>query len=243
MARLCNTLNQPDPVDLYERVVCAMHEFEQRVRYLGLPPDQLRSAHYALCASLDDVVLNTPWGSKSTWTTRSLVATFHQDTLRGERFFDLLAHMRQKPGTFLPVIELMYLCMSLGFQGRYRLSLGGPAELDHLRKETHALIIRQRPASKPDLSPHWKGVTAPHSLSIANVLVWIHAGAVLAIITGLFVWFSLTLNATSDDLLDRMLNVAPTRMPQFALRPLPPPLPISIPPPEAPAPSADHPDL
>src|SRR5262245_29500917 len=63
MARLRNTLNQPDPGDLRERAVSAVRQFEQRARDLGLPIEQLRPAHYALCASLDDVVLNTPWGS------------------------------------------------------------------------------------------------------------------------------------------------------------------------------------
>ena len=41
MARLCNTLNQPDPEALRERVVRAIHEFEQRVRDQGLPLTQI----------------------------------------------------------------------------------------------------------------------------------------------------------------------------------------------------------
>src|SRR5689334_17345032 len=53
LARLRNTLNQPDPGDLHERAVRAMRGFEQHVRDLGLPTEQLRPAHYALCASLD----------------------------------------------------------------------------------------------------------------------------------------------------------------------------------------------
>ena len=63
LARLRNTANQPDPGDLRERAVRAMRGFEQRVRDEGLPAELLPPAHYALCASLDDVVLNTPWGS------------------------------------------------------------------------------------------------------------------------------------------------------------------------------------
>ena len=94
-----------------------------------MPLDQLRPAHYALCACLDDVVLNTPWGSTGAWAARSLVSTFHQEVRSGERFFDLLTQLRQNPGTFLPVLELMYLCLSLGFQGRYRLSPRGQAYL------------------------------------------------------------------------------------------------------------------
>ena len=126
-----------------------------------MPREQLPPAHYALCASLDDVVLNTPWGSTGVWAARSLVSTFHQEVRSGERFFDLLGQMRQNPGTFLPVIELMYLCLSLGFQGQYRLSPRGPGELDRLREEIYAVIVRQRQAAEPELSPHWKGVRRP----------------------------------------------------------------------------------
>ena len=208
LARLRNTSNQPDPGDLLERSLRAMRSFEQRVRDLGLPIELLRPAHYALCASLDDVVLNTPWGSTGTWAARSLVSSFHQEVRSGERFFDLLGQMRQNPGKFLPVIELMYLCMSLGFQGRYRLSPRGPAELDRLREETYALIVRQRQAAEPDLSPHWKGVAAPYRPMRAAVPVWVAASAALAVIAALFVWFSLSLNAASDELFSRMLNCA-----------------------------------
>jgi hypothetical protein len=38
MAQLCTTLNQPDPVDLYERVVRAMQEFEQTCDTWDYPP-------------------------------------------------------------------------------------------------------------------------------------------------------------------------------------------------------------
>ena len=228
LARLRNTLNQPDPGDLRERAVRAMRAFEQRVRDLGIPIEQLPPAHYALCASLDDVVLNTPWGSTGVWAARSLVSTFHQEVRSGERFFELLGQMRQHPGRFLPVIELMYLCMSLGFQGQYRLSPRGPAELDRLREETYALIVRQRPAAEPDLSPHSQGVAAPYRPMRATIPVWVAGSAALAAIAGLFVWFLLSINAASDKLFTRMLNVPPAHMPQLAraapIEPLPPPV-------------------
>jgi type VI secretion system protein ImpK len=232
LARLHNTSNQPDPGDLLERSVRAMRSFEQRVRELGLPIELLRPAHYAICASLDDVVLNTPWGSTGTWAARSLVSSFHQEVRSGERFFDLLGQMRQNPGKFLPIIELMYLCMSLGFQGQYRLSQRGPAELDRLREETYALIVRQRQAPEPDLSPHWKGVVAPYRPMRATVRVWVVASAALALIAALFVWFSLSINAASDELFARMLDVPPTHMPQLArvapIEPLPSPPPPAV---------------
>src|SRR5262245_43093042 len=197
MARLPNTINHPDPGELRERAVRSMHIFERRVRDLDLPRELLPPAHYALCASIDDVVLNTPWGSSGVWDTNSLVSIFHKEVRSGERFFHLLGQMRQNPGVYLPVIELMYLCMSLGFQGQYRLSPRGPAELDRLREETYAVIVRQRQAPEPDLSPHWKGVAAPYRSSRATLPVWVAATIGLAVLALLFVWLSTSLNAAS----------------------------------------------
>src|SRR6516164_2737948 len=208
LARLRNTLNQPDPGDLLDRAVREMRDFEQRVRDLGLPMEQLRPAHYALCASLDDVVLNTPWGSSGAWAARSLVSTFHQEVRSGERFFDLLSQLRQNPGTYLPVLELMYLCLSLGFQGRYRLSPRGPGELDRLREDLYTIIMRQRQAADPALSPHWQGAPAPYRPARIVVPTWVMGAAALAVIGVLFIWFSTGLNAASDDVFAQ-LQAAP----------------------------------
>ena len=134
-------LRQPDPGELRERAIQQVRAFEQAARDGGVPMDQLRPAHYALCASLDDVVLNTPWGSSGAWAARSMVSTFHQEVRSGERFFELLDQLKPNPGNFLPVLELMYLCLSLGFQGQYRLSPRGPGELDRIREDLYTIII------------------------------------------------------------------------------------------------------
>ena len=93
----------------------------------------------------------------------------------------------------------MYLCLSLGFQGRYRLSPRGPGELDRMREDLYTIIVRQRQATDPALSPHWQGVQAPYKPARAVVPTWVMAAAALAVIGGLFVWFSTGLNAASDD--------------------------------------------
>ncbi|MBN8888978.1 MAG: flagellar motor protein MotB [Acetobacteraceae bacterium SCN 69-10] len=234
LARLRNTLNQPDPADLRERATRELRAFEQAARDAGVPIEQLRPAHYALCASLDDVVLNTPWGSTGVWDSRSLVSTFHQEVRSGERFFDLLGQLKQNPGSYLSVLELMYLCLSLGFMGRYRLSPRGPGELEKLREDLYAIIMRQRQAAEPALSPHWEGAAAPYRPARASLPVWVAAVLGVAVVAGLFVWFSGSLNAASDDLLARMMAAPPTQMPQItrAVAVVPPP-----PPPAPPGPT------
>ena len=235
MGRLRNTANQPDPGELRERAVAAMRRFEQETRAANVPMEQVRPAHYALCAALDDVVLNTPWGSQGGWAARSLVSTFHQQVQAGERFFVLLQQMQQTPGTNLPVLELMYLCLALGFQGRYRLSPRGPAEIDRVREELHAVISRQRAAAPdPELSPRWRGAAAPYRPARARVPVWVMGTTVAAVLGGLFLWLSGGVENATDGLLGRAQAAPPASMPQIAraapVRPPPPPPPPAVPP-------------
>lgn len=232
LSRLRNTYSQPDPGDLRERAIQQVRAFEQASRDAGVPMDQLRPAHYALCASLDDVVLNTPWGNSGGWAARSLVSTFHQEVRSGERFFQLLDQLKPNPGNFLPVLELMYLCLSLGFQGQYRLSPRGPGELDRIREDLYTIIMRQRQAADPALSPHWQGAQAPYRPARAVVPTWVMAAAALAVIGLLFVWFSTGLNAASDDVFAQLLGAPMSKMPQIVrVAPVKPPPPPPQPPP------------
>ncbi len=238
MARLRNTVAQPDPGELRERALAAIRRFQKEAQDGGVPMEQLRPAHYVLCASLDDVVLNTPWGAQGGWAARSLVSTFHEQVQAGEHFFVLLGKMRDAPGTALPVLELMYLCLSLGFQGRYRLSPRGPAELDRIREDLHGILVRQRAAQPdPELSPRWRGANAPYRAAKPRLPVWVMATVVLAAIGGLFVWLSGGLETETDALLARAQAAPPAAMPQIAraapVRPPPPPPP---PAPDAPPP-------
>jgi len=230
LARLRNTYSQPDPAELHDKAVRQIRAFEVAAREAGVPAEQIKPAHYALCASLDDVVLNTPWGSAGGWGQRSLVSTFHQEVQSGERFFDVLGKLRESPGTFLPVLELMYLCISLGFQGRYRLSPRGPGELDRLREDLYAVIVRQRgQAAEPALSPHWQGVSVPYRPARAMVPAWVIGSGVLVVLGLLFVWFSTGLNAASDATFQHLLGAPLAKMPAIArAAPVHPPAPTPV---------------
>lgn len=229
LARLRNAANPPDAGDLRERVVREVRAFEQRARDGGVPMELVRPAHYALCATIDDVVLNTPWGGAGDWQARALVATFHHGMTGGDRFFAVLEQMKQTPGTFLPVLELMYCCLALGFMGRHRQSPRGPADLDRAREDLYAVIARQRPPVSPDLSPRWLGLAAPFRRTRGAVPLWVGAAVALASVGAAYGWAATGLNAASDDLYARMLAAPPAAMPAIvrAAAIVPPPAPPS----------------
>ncbi len=189
---------QPDPGRLGDSVIRELRTFELRAREAGIKMDLLRPAHYALCASIDDVVLNTPWGAASGWSRMSLVTSFHNEAGGTDRFFDQLSELRRDPEKFLPVIELMYLCLSFGFMGRLRRSPDPVGELERLRSETNSVIVAQRKTSEPELSPRWKGIVAPPRPSRGRLPVWVVLAAAAGLCGGLFFWVSTALNAQSD---------------------------------------------
>ena len=238
MARLRTTYSQPNALEVRDRALRQVQAFEQAARAANISADQLDKGRFALCASLDDLAQATPWGADGGWASRPLVLSF-RDVLRstqgvqsGVGFFRLLEEVKQNPGTELHVLELMYLCLSLGFQGQYRASRQGPAELDRIREDVYTIILRQRQAAAAELSPHWRGVNAPYKPARAAVPTWVMAAAALAVIGGLFVWFSASLSAASDDTFSKQLAAPLSHMPQIVrLAPVRPP-PVVAPPPE-----------
>jgi type VI secretion system protein ImpK len=215
LARLRNTLSQPDAGDLRERAVRELRRFEETARARQIPLDQLRPAHYALCASLDDVVLDTPWGSQGLWAQRSLVSTFHQEVKSGERFFEVLGQLRQNPGGFLPVLELMYFCLSLGYMGRYRVSPRGVAEIDKLREDTYAVIRRQRATVESGLSPHWMGITAPYRAKRFSIPLWVVAVIALGILAAAYSSFLFSLGRASSAQFEALVTAPPAAVPSI----------------------------
>jgi type VI secretion system protein ImpK len=226
LARLRNVLSVPDPGSLRAHTVQELRRFEEALRQRGIPMEHIRASHYALCASLDDVVRNTPWGGEGPWAAISLVAAFHGEVRSGERFFDVLRQLSQNHGKFLAVIELMYVCMSLGMQGRYRLASNGPAELERLCEETYVLIMRHRRPAERALSPHWEGVSAPHRPLRASVPVWIAAIGGAGLVGLLYTVLTFPLNDGSDRVFDNAVTLPPGHMPAITRsappRPLPP---------------------
>ncbi|MEC9431543.1 MAG: type IVB secretion system protein IcmH/DotU, partial [Pseudomonadota bacterium] len=190
VGRLRNRAQHADPAALRDSVIAEIRGFETRALRAGYPAETVRLARYALCATVDDVVLNTPWGGRSLWARASIVGTFHKETTGGDRVFDLLKRLQEDPGRNRDLLEFLYVCLSLGFEGRLRVEPRGPEKLLAIRAGLAAALRAQRGRADPDLSPHWRGVDRAHRPLSAWTPVWIAAGAALALACAVFFGFS-----------------------------------------------------
>ncbi len=211
------------------RVMQGIDQFERRVAPLGLPPRSVRASKYALCATLDDLVLNTPWGSRSVWTKRSLVGTFFSETWGGNRFFDLLTQVKKDPGVNIDLLELLYCCINLGFEGRYRVDPRGASQLLLLREDLYRLIRAVRGDFERDISPHWRGAQADHRGLATQVPHWVVAVAAAGMLLAVYAVLLFLLNGLSDPAYATLAHLPPNGAISLArvAPPPPPPPPIA----------------
>jgi type VI secretion system protein ImpK len=218
-----------NPDELRDRAMRALQAFEAECRAAQVPDEQLRAGHYALCAALDDCALATPWGQSSSWSGRSLSSTFHQDVRSGERFFDLLAGMQREPGRYRPALEICYWCLSLGMRGRYRLDPRGSGEVERIREGLYQILSQLNGPFERDLSGRWQGVHAPHKGPGRQIPAWVVLTVVVALLAFAWIWASSSVNARSDALQQRLVQLPPGKLPGIERR-APPVAPAAAPP-------------
>lgn len=211
--QLRHSVTHPDPDGLRNRLVRQIREFEECARAKGIPEATVLPARYALCSLLDEAVLGTPWGSETIWSKQGLLITFHKETWGGEKFFQALDRLIAYPSGNLHLLELMYLCLALGFEGRYRVREGGRDQLDAVRERLFQTIRAQRGDAERDLSPHWRGVARRRDPLIHTVPLWVLSAVAGALLLVMFVAFNFWLNRDSEPVFQRIANLgvpAPT---------------------------------
>lgn len=142
---------------LREKLATEIRMFEQRALEASVPQDQVIGARYCLCTVLDETAMQTPWGSNGEWAQHSLLTHFHDETWGGEKYFQLLSRVAQNPQKHLDLLELMYFCIALGFEGRFRVIDNGRGQLETLRQRLATIIQTAKGERERGLSPHWRG--------------------------------------------------------------------------------------
>jgi type VI secretion system protein ImpK len=191
---------QPRDVDhLYARVTGEIEHFTQNAAGARLPSEEVSVGRYALCALLDDVVLNTPWGPRSRWPAQRLSAVFHQDVDAGRGFFRELEQAERAPERHRDLLELMYACLAMGFEGVYRVNPPAGRTLQQIREDLFRLLARFRSQVDRSLSPNWQGAGVALVPEQRGVPAWTAGVAALALLALLYAGFSYRLSGYGDD--------------------------------------------
>jgi type VI secretion system protein ImpK len=192
------TLQHPDPTSLRDVLAKSINTFEARAQTAGIRQEKIIAARYALCTLLDETAASTPWGGSGAWARHSLLVMFHNEAWGGEKFFQLLSKLAEDPETNRDLLELMYICLALGFKGRYQVLDNGKAAIETLRERLAQMLRKQQGDYERALSPHWQGVSVRRKSLFTALPLWVALGVFGLLMLGTYFSFSYVLNEKSD---------------------------------------------
>jgi type VI secretion system protein ImpK len=112
----------PSPDVLQRRIAGLFEQMARKCREAGIPDDDVMEARYAIAAFMDEQIFRSPWPGRQQWMAQPLQMVYFNENTAGEGFFSRLQNLQQQPQR-VHVLQIYYLCMALGFQGKFAVRL------------------------------------------------------------------------------------------------------------------------
>lgn len=209
IAHISNTLDARDTYRLKEQIGEEIEQFQRQAQRENIDNKTIQDASYMLCTVLDEAVLNTPWGQQSDWRVNTLLSTHFQDVRGGNVFFDKLKQFSGYPSQHIQMLKLMYYCLSLGFQGRYRHESDPVGKLNFIKSDTADKIREvENIENNEDLSPHWIGIAGLGSSLKNSIPAWLIGAVTAALLLGVFSTLFFLLSSSSNKAIESFESLA-----------------------------------
>ncbi|HYC56971.1 MAG TPA: type IVB secretion system protein IcmH/DotU [Candidatus Binatia bacterium] len=180
-AGLRGTADHHDVAGLYEHILEEIGRYEEAAADAGCSKQTIMDGRYTLCTFIDEAVMNTPWGCDSIWASKPLSLRLHGNTKGGENVFEMIEEELHASRSDEQLLELFYVCLSLGFEGRYRVVDNGPRQLADIRDRIYRRIRDWRDAPILRLSDHWHPVEDRRSRLVREVPAWVMALTIVVV--------------------------------------------------------------
>lgn len=199
----------------YEEVKsCIMRLLTESEAYVGrgqVAKEDYEQARFAVCAWVDEAILSSQWKQKSQWLKNQLQRLYYNTTDAGEEFFDRLGaiglHQRE-------VREVYYLCLALGFAGRY-CQKKDEYQLDQIKTSNLKLLLGssvglpslERADLFPEAYPNSPANAGrPKGLGVSRLVAAICLVAPVAFFGLLYAIYRFTLNGVSENFFKIVAN-------------------------------------
>lgn len=181
--------NARDVESLHRQVSGEITRLSGELTEAGMDRAEMMAYRYVLCAFIDEAILSTSWGSFSVWAQHSMLSRFHNETWGGEKVFAILGKLEREPKRYRDLLGFIYLCLSLGFEGQYRVRGNDRSEYEAIRSGLYETLYGQTSARKSGLGDALTGVidqpeTARRPLPVWSVFVL--SGLIMAGVYGVY---------------------------------------------------------
>ncbi len=133
----------PDANVLYLNLCHEIKAFENKAQTQGYRLQIIFAAKFVVCALLDELIAITLWPNLE-WKKYSLIETFHKENWEHDQFYLILERGLQDAVAHIDLLELIYICLRLGYEGKFRSIERGHLELKSMIDHLYHVITQHR---------------------------------------------------------------------------------------------------
>jgi type VI secretion system protein ImpK len=172
--------------DLRPKVGAMLTDFEKRAERYRFNSKIIQVAKFALAAFVDETVLMNNFHMRDQWERNALQLEYFGEQLAGNKFFEKLEAMLNQIDVTKDAVEVYYVCMLLGFKGKY--AVYEQEKLLETMQRTANALVKVGKIAPVELSPHWLASDQPTPPKKRGMPVWAKVGALGAVGLALVVY-------------------------------------------------------
>jgi type VI secretion system protein ImpK len=161
--------------DLRPKVAAMLTDFEKRAERYRFNPKIVSVSKFALAAFVDETMLTNNFPMRDQWEKYALQLEYFGEQLAGNKFFEKLDAMLGQIDVTKDAVEVYYVCMLLGFKGRY--AVYEQEKLLEIMQRTANALVKVGKIAPVELSPHWLVNDQPEPPKKRGMPVWAKIGA------------------------------------------------------------------
>jgi type VI secretion system protein ImpK len=117
--------------EVREKIIALINVQEERVKTAGATLEAYREGRFAVLSWVDEIIMNSAWPPRTQW--QHLMLAYYGTFNAGDEFF---RHLDSIPSQASDIREIYFLCLTLGFQGKYAFG-DGHFQLKELKRNLY----------------------------------------------------------------------------------------------------------
>jgi type VI secretion system protein ImpK len=193
---------------LRKELIQEVNTFEETITLHGYNEEYILVCRYVMCAVIDESIENTNWGGQNQWQPYLLLNAFNQ-THHEDNFYIIMERAIKEPAYYIDLMELMYICLSMGYRGHYQGSEQNHTQREQITNLLYKHIRAYRGSFSKSLSP--SPIRTPRStmrnIPHASISVWTIFLLTACIIMILFISLGYLMEMISNEAFNNLTNI------------------------------------
>src|SRR5690349_21515915 len=172
--------------ELRPKIMGLLTDFEKRAERYRFNHKIVQVSKFALAAFVDETVLTNNFPLRDEWEKYALQLELFGEQLAGNKFFEKLDAMLKQVEVTQDAVEIYYICMLLGFKGRYQIY--EQEKLLATMQETANALVKVGKIKPVELAPNWLANDQPKPPPKRGMPVWAKIGALAGLCLAVIVY-------------------------------------------------------